>query len=110
MKRLLETGLRFSALACANDEMAAGAIDAARRRGIEVPGQLSVIGFDNAYFTRYMHPKLSTVNNPVASMGRMAARWVMKAVYGQDQLEIQHLFEPRLVMRASVRAAGSNDL
>lgn len=108
MKQLLDTGVPFTALICANDEMAAGAIDAARKRGLSVPEDFSVIGFDNAYFTRYMHPKLSTVNNPVAKMGQMAARCVAKRVYGQKRLQIQNLFEPRLVMRASVRIADDN--
>jgi LacI family transcriptional regulator len=104
MVHLLNTGSAFSGLVCANDEMAVGAIDEARQRGMAIPNDLSVVGFDNVFFTRYMHPALSTVNYPVDVMGRMAARSVLRDVYGQSRLEIQYRFEPRLVMRASTAA------
>jgi LacI family transcriptional regulator len=82
--------------------MAAGAIAVAREQGMSIPDDLSVIGFDNVFFTRYMHPALSTINYPVDVMGRMAARCVMRDVYGKDDLEIQNRFEPTLVRRASI--------
>jgi LacI family transcriptional regulator len=104
MVRLLNAGSAFSGLVCANDEMAVGAIDEARQRGMAIPSDLSVVGFDNVFFTRYMHPALSTVNYPVDVMGRMAARSVLRDVYGQPQSEVQYRFEPRLVMRASTAA------
>ena len=84
--------------------MAVGVIDEARQRGMHIPDDLSVIGFDNVYFTRYMHPALSTINYPVDAMGRMAARCVLREVYGQKELDVQHRFQPRLVMRASTAA------
>ena len=102
MERLLETGLPFSALICANDEMAAGAIGVARERGISIPDELSIMGFDNMFFSRYFRPQLSTVNLPIREMGQMAARCVLKHVYGQRQLEGQNMFEPSLVMRSSI--------
>ena len=98
-----ELGLTFSALVCANDGMAAGAMRAARERGIDVPDDLSIMGFDNVSFARYLYPKLSTVDYPAAAIGAMAAQWVMKNVYGKDGLEICNLFEPALVLRESVR-------
>jgi LacI family transcriptional regulator len=104
MRRLLQAGKPFTGLVCANDEMAVGVIDEARQRGMRIPDDLSVIGFDNVFFTRYMHPALSTVNYPVDVMGRMAARCVLREVYGQKELDVQHRFEPRLVMRASTAA------
>jgi LacI family transcriptional regulator len=81
--------------------MAAGAIAVARDRGMMLPDDLSVVGFDNVFFTRYMHPALSTVNYPIAEMGRMAARCVLRDVYGIAGLEIRNRFEPELVSRAS---------
>jgi len=104
MRQLLQSGVTFTGLVCANDEMAVGVIDEARQRGMSIPDDLSVIGFDNVYFTRYMHPALSTINYPVDVMGRMAARYVLREVYGQHELEVQNRFQPRLVMRASATA------
>jgi LacI family transcriptional regulator len=104
MKKLLERGKRFSAVVCANDEMAAGAMDTARASGLSIPEDLSIVGFDNAPLARYLYPKLSTINYPIADMGRMAAHWVLKNVYSIDAPDIQHVFQPKLVRRASVRA------
>jgi LacI family transcriptional regulator len=101
MRELLERDIRFSALACGNDEMAAGAIAVAREHGMDLPRDLSVIGFDNVFFTRYMHPALSTVHYPIEVMGRMAARCVLRDVYGIKGLPIQNRFEPQLISRAS---------
>jgi LacI family transcriptional regulator len=103
MKKLFEQGVIFSAVVCANDEMAAGAMDAARANGLSIPDDLSIVGFDNAPLARYLYPKLSTVNYPIGDMGRMAAHWVLKHVYDTNNMEIRHLFQPRLVRRASAK-------
>jgi len=107
MVQLLGAGSPFSGLVCANDEMAVGAIEEARQRGRTIPDDLSVVGFDNVFFTRYMHPALSTVNYPVDLMGRMAARCVLRDVYGQTELQVQNHFEPTFVPRASITRHAS---
>ena len=101
MQELLGRQLPFSGLVCANDEMAAGAIAVARESGMSLPRDLSVIGFDNVFFTRYMHPALSTVDYPIHEMGRMAARCVLRDVYGVEGLDIRNRFDPALVSRGS---------
>ena len=63
---------------------------------------MSIVGFDNAPLGRYLYPKLSTINNPVTGMGRMAAHWVLQHVYDKSGLDIQHEFEPERVTRDSV--------
>ncbi len=102
MKHLLASGVPFSALICGNDEMAAGAMGAARDRGLTIPGDFSVIGFDNVPFTRYLYPELSSIDCPIEEMGRMAARCVLRDAYGREGLEIKNRFEPTLVRRASI--------
>jgi len=104
MDHLLACGLPFSAVVCANDEMAAGAFRVARERGRVIPDEISIMGFDNVFFAPYFRPQLSTMNNPVREMGQMAARWILKEVYGQEDLVIQHRYEPTLVTRSSVSA------
>jgi LacI family transcriptional regulator len=103
---LLEQQVPFTALACANDEMAAGAMGVARARGLEVPADLSIVGFDNAPISRYVYPKLATVDYPIAAMSRMAANWVLRNVYGNDTVEVQHVFEPSIIERESTRSIG----
>ena len=102
MKQLLQYEQRFSVVVCANDEMAAGAFGVLRERDVQIPEEISIMGFDNVFFTEYFRPRLSTVNNPVREMGKMAALCVLKEVYGVDRDEIQHRFEPELVLRTSV--------
>jgi LacI family transcriptional regulator len=102
MQHLLGLDIPFSGVVCANDEMAAGAMDTARKHDLKIPGDLSVIGYDNVVFTRYLNPKLSSVGCRIDEMGQMAARCVLKRVYDHKKLEIQNSFEPRIVLRASV--------
>ncbi len=110
MSKLLRRDPSFSAVVCANDEMAAGAMDAIRARGLSIPEDVSIVGFDNAPLSRYLYPKLTTVNYPIAEMGRMAARWVLRNVYEDGDTKIRHVFRPTLVPRASaVTNRGSSD-
>lgn len=100
MQHLLATSPGFTALVCANDEMASGAMTAAREAGFDIPTQLSIIGFDNVLFSRYLYPKLTTINNPIHAMGEMAAYWVLEHVYDiKSPIPIEHLFVPEVVDR-----------
>ena len=99
----MATGEPFTAVVCANDEMASGAMKYAREHGYTLPNDLSIIGFDNVMFATYLHPTLTTIDNPVYEMGQMAARQVLKEIYQQNNQAIQHVFEPTLVERESVK-------
>src|SRR4029079_18837850 len=105
LNALLAKKLPFTAVVCANDEMAAGAMAAAHERGLELPEELSIVGFDDAPISRYVYPKLTPIHYPIADMGAMAARWVLKHVYEQEH-DVQQAFEPRLVERDSVTPPG----
>ena len=101
--RLFDKGIPFTAVVCANDEMAAGAMAAAHDRGLKLPEELSIVGFDDAPISRYVYPKLSTVHYPITDMSHMAARWVLQNVYQQENLDVrQRVFEPSFIERDSV--------
>lgn len=102
LEHFLKLNNNFTALVCANDEMASGAMSYARSHGLHLPDDLSIIGFDNVVFASHLYPKLSTIENPVHQMGQMAARIVLQQVYHVQQEEIQHQFEPMLINRDSV--------
>ncbi|WP_338592753.1 LacI family DNA-binding transcriptional regulator [Shewanella khirikhana] len=108
MAALLERGVPFSAVVCANDQMASGAIALCLERGLRVPEDISFVGFDNIPFPRYISPKLTTVCNPIQDMGRMAANWVLKEVYDNREVSFHHRFEPELVVRESVQPPSVN--
>lgn len=100
MQQLQDTFPGFTALVCANDEMASGAMTAAREIGYDIPAQLSIVGFDNVLFSRYLYPKLTTIDNPIQAMGEMAAYWVLQHVYDiKSPVPIKHLFVPEMVKR-----------
>ncbi|QGX41541.1 LacI family DNA-binding transcriptional regulator [Permianibacter aggregans] len=104
MSELLKAGKKFTAVVCGNDEMACGAMNTARDAGLQLPEDLSIIGFDNVIMSRYTFPHLSTIDYPIGEMGRMAAKWVLKNIYQQDDIDIIHHFEPSLILRDSVKA------
>jgi len=104
LRALLKSDPTLTAIVCANDEMSAGAMTAAREAGLELPQDLSIVGFDNVNFSHYMYPKLTTIDYPIGNMGIMAARWVLKHVYQQKLDAIQTVFEPRVIERESVAA------
>ena len=101
MKHFIERKLDFTAVVCANDEMATGAMATAREHGLKIPGDISVIGFDDVIFSSYTYPKLTTIKYPIWDMGVMAARMVLKNVYKQGQKPIKQLFNPELIVRDS---------
>lgn len=99
---LLQAGASFTAVACANDEMASGAIYALREHGKSVPENVSVIGFDNIEFASYLTPKLTTIDYPVKLMGQAAAKRILNQVYSIETEQYEDRIRPKLVMRESV--------
>ncbi|MBN2086297.1 MAG: substrate-binding domain-containing protein [Anaerolineales bacterium] len=83
--RLLEERkARFDAVASANDEMALGAIGAFRERGMCVPQDMAVTGFDNVEEARYAAPPLTTIRQPLYEQGRKAAEMLLDFLAGKD--------------------------
>ncbi|UZW57730.1 LacI family DNA-binding transcriptional regulator [Sphingobium sp. JS3065] len=102
--RLLDATPRPTAIFSSNDEMAAGVLHAARERGIAVPDDLSIIGFDDAPIAAHIWPPLSTVRWPIAAMARAAA---LKLVDPADAQAGPSMFMSDLIERASVGTARS---
>jgi LacI family transcriptional regulator len=102
-EKLLDLSPRPTAIFASNDEMAAGVVHAARERGIGVPEELSIIGFDDTPIAGHIWPPLTTVRWPIVSMARAAA---LKLLPGESDSEAEvaepSLFLSRLVKRGSV--------
>lgn len=99
---LLERGA--TGLICASDVMALGAIRAARSRGLEVPADLSVVGFDDSHFSAFVDPALTTVRQPVRTMATTAVRSLIEELRNGVQTTSELLFAPELVVRGSTTA------
>lgn len=79
---LFDAPLRATALICANDDMAAGALSAAHARGIDVPGALSITGFDDTPVSAIVWPPLTTVHQPLKAMGERAVARLVRGLAG----------------------------
>jgi DNA-binding LacI/PurR family transcriptional regulator len=105
--RLLDAGA--TAIVCASDPLALGAVRAVRRAGLEVPADVSVVGFDDSPLMSSTDPALTTVRQPIEPMGRSAVDLLSRMIAGQLVQDEELLFEPELVVRRStamVRKAG----
>ncbi|KPC54845.1 HTH-type transcriptional regulator GalR [Amantichitinum ursilacus] len=101
MTQLLESRAPFSALFVANDQSALGARLALYRRGIRVPEEVSMIGFDDLAVSNYMLPPLTTIRQPTFDMGKTATETLLNMLTNQAQTVTHPQFE--LVVRESVR-------
>jgi DNA-binding LacI/PurR family transcriptional regulator len=101
--RLIEKGV--TGIICASDVLALGAVGAARRLGKDVPGQVSVVGFDDSALMTCTDPPLTTVRQPIEMMGQAAVDLLVTQIEGAGVLHDELLFEPELVVRGSTGAA-----
>lgn len=102
MTELLGRGRNFTAIACYNDSMAAGAMGVLNDNGIDVPEDISLIGFDDILISRYVRPRLTTVRYPIVTMATQAAELALSLADKRQPPEITHVFSPTLVRRHSV--------
>ncbi|RZA34912.1 MAG: LacI family DNA-binding transcriptional regulator [Lysobacteraceae bacterium] len=104
---LLALGDPPTALFCANDLMAVGAIEAVRELGLDVPGQVSVVGYDDQDIARYTQPPLTTVLLPNYEMGHWAAESLIAQVNGGLSRRTSMKMDCPLVARDSVAPRGA---
>lgn len=93
-----------TAVICASDMMALGAIRAARRNGLSVPADVSVIGFDDSPLIAFTDPPLTTIRQPVPAMGQAAVRALLEEIGGTPAPHSEFVFLPELVVRGSTAA------
>ncbi|WP_020405361.1 LacI family DNA-binding transcriptional regulator [Hahella ganghwensis] len=100
--RLLAGNKPCSAIFASNDQMAAGAMKALRENGKRVPGDISLVGFDDVEYAGLLSPSLTTVRQPVEEMGHKAAEIAIALSQGKTDLPALTPFTPTLVIRESV--------
>ena len=107
-EQLLDLSPRPTAVFASNDEMAAGVLHVARQRGLNVPQDLSIIGFDDTPIASHLWPPLTTVRWPIATMARAAALKLVSGEGGGPPGEDGEasLFVSTLIRRASVAPAA----
>ncbi|MCW8125582.1 LacI family DNA-binding transcriptional regulator [Microbulbifer halophilus] len=108
-KKLLQSDQPPTAIFASNDEMAAGALFAARLMNIDIPGQLSIVGFEDSPFSRQTWPKLTTAHQPNNEIAKCAAALLLSRTRGKGaesgsaskEAGIRREFTPELVVRDS---------
>jgi LacI family repressor for deo operon, udp, cdd, tsx, nupC, and nupG len=97
-----------TAVFCFNDEMAIGVMDYAARIGKSVPEALSVVGFDDIRFARYMRPPLTTISQPMLDIGRETVRLLLGVLNGSITEPVSITLPHKLIIRSSTGAPPRN--
>ena len=98
-----------TAIFAASDEIAVGVMEAARARGLRIPDDLSIVGFDDTQLARMSSPPLTTVRQPLTEMARVAVRTALRLMAGET-IESHHVeLATELVLRGSTAAPGPLD-
>jgi DNA-binding LacI/PurR family transcriptional regulator len=100
-------GRGLTGIVCASDPLALGAIRAARRAGLNVPSDVSVVGYDDSAFMSCTDPPLTTVRQPIEAIGKAAVEILVGQIEGASVAAEELFFEPEIVARGSTANAPS---
>jgi DNA-binding LacI/PurR family transcriptional regulator len=106
----LDRGVEIDAVAAANDSMALGALRALRERGVLVPEDVALVGFDDVEEARFLEPPLSTVQQPLYDQGKHAVRLVIAKRQGDPGAEEDVVLRTEFVVRRSCGCVPENAL
>jgi LacI family transcriptional regulator len=101
VEKLLDTKQPFTALVAFNDISAIGSIRALQDANLRVPADVSVIGFDDIKAAAYTLPRLTTINQPLAEIGKIATQSLLNRIHGTATPRDEITVEPKLVVRES---------
>jgi DNA-binding LacI/PurR family transcriptional regulator len=108
VQQLVRQGPRFTALFCANDETAVGALLALEEHGLRVPEDISVIGFDDTRSAAFLKPPLTTVQQDFYAMGKEAVEYLVAMIKNPGTTIHQRVLYPRLMVRRSTTAPNED--
>lgn len=95
---------RPTAICCFNDEMAIGAIQACKARGLRVPADMSVTGFDDINYAKYSDPGLTTMAQPSEEIGKIALDILVRIIEGEDLSSQRVVLPTQFIIRKSTGA------
>jgi DNA-binding LacI/PurR family transcriptional regulator len=109
VQKLLAKKKPFTAIFCFNDISAIGAMSAIRDHGLSVPGDVSIVGFDDIISASFQAPKLTTVRQPLREMGIEGARTLLERIkFPEKDFAAEIMMQPELVVRESTATAKIN--
>ena len=98
-KEMFEQGINFQAIFAYNDMMAFGAIKAIKERGLKIPGDIGVVGYDNILFSSLVSPPLTTVNLKKDELGRACVRLLLSKINGHRKKNKKIVLDVDLIVR-----------
>lgn len=102
MEKLLSQQKPPTAVFCSNDDMAVGALNAVFAKGLHVPKDISIIGFDDIQSAQYSNPSLTTVKKPIEKISKLGAEKILEVVENQEHSGEKIYVETELIKRNSV--------
>src|SRR5262245_8129083 len=103
-RELLDLPQSPTAIFASNDVMAFGVMEAARVRGLQIPADISIVGFDDIAQASHVHPQLTTVRQPLEQMGRLATRMLLRQIDDRQRPAERIDLPTELIIRESCRA------
>lgn len=104
MDRLLHQAPDLTAVVCANDWMALGAIEAVYQRGLRIPDDISLVGFDDIDSAQWLTPPLTTLRQPLRQIGAKGAELLIEQMETGQRCSETVLFPAELIVRQSVQS------
>ena len=101
MRNFAMDGACFSGLVTGNDESALGVYAWCAEQGVSIPKDLSIVGFDDIFMSRFVNPPLTTVHFPLAEMAEACSEFALNEIY-EGAPATRQVFSTRLVIRDSV--------
>jgi len=102
-KQILGLTNRPTAIFACNDLLAVGIMQGAKERGLRVPHDLSIIGFDNTILSRSIDPPLTSVDQPIEEMGRQGIDLLIERIEGNEKTKRQVILFPKVIFRNSTK-------
>ncbi len=108
MQSLLDSGEPITAVFASTDEMAIGALYVLHERGLRVPQDMSIIGYNNSAICQFIHPTLTTVTNNFALLGHMSVEYLLELMQYPDTVRHQRILPSELIVRDSTCPPNPN--
>ncbi|MGA3557996.1 substrate-binding domain-containing protein, partial [Lactiplantibacillus plantarum] len=96
----LQNPSRPTAIACYNDQLAIRVMDYLKGRGLKLPADISIVGFDDYHMSQYMSPGITTMNHEKTTMGEDTGKQMLRLLNKQPVESIK--YDPQLIVRDSV--------